>query len=65
MKEFLVLFRASDLSIECGFILKATSHKDVMRSEMFADIVANHCREYIASIVVIERYTMDWQEFVI
>lgn len=63
MKEYLVLFRANDLSIECGFILKATSHRDVMRSELFADLVANYCREYIASILVVEKYTMEWQEF--
>lgn len=63
MKEYLVLFRASDLSIECGFILKAVSHKDVMRSDIFADIVANYCREYIASILVVEKISMEWQEF--
>lgn len=63
MKEYLVLFRASDLSIGCGFILKAVSHRDVMRSELFADLVANYCREYIASILVVEKYTLEWQEF--
>ena len=63
MKEFLVLFRTSDLSIECGFILKATSHRKVMQSELFADLVANHCKEYIASILVVQKDTLEWQEF--
>lgn len=65
MKKYYVLFRASDNEVECGFLLEGGSPLDVLQSGMFADIVANFCREYISSVIIIDPVLWEFKIFTI